>query len=194
LIHLFELRLRTLSERVVFHFHSRYIPSNDTTNPTLAMAIDEYPPYTPMPSLGHELGLMFGFLSLCIVAMVAYIALWRGELSFHSPLHISVYQSKDLQVYLWAIHIKHTHISIHINSNPIIILSLTTTPSIPNPLTRPRPRPSQSIPRQKPNPDTPRNNNFCNSRSTPKSQQGDKTQHSRTRENARPYRYACGPC
>ncbi|KXG47844.1 uncharacterized protein PGRI_017140 [Penicillium griseofulvum] len=41
------------------------------------MAIDEYPLYTPMPSLGHELGLMFGFLSLCIVAMVAYIALWR---------------------------------------------------------------------------------------------------------------------
>ncbi|KAJ5200509.1 hypothetical protein N7491_008685 [Penicillium cf. griseofulvum] len=41
------------------------------------MVMDEYPPYTPMPSLGHELGLMFGFLSLCIVDMVAYIALWR---------------------------------------------------------------------------------------------------------------------
>ncbi|KAJ5178359.1 uncharacterized protein N7500_001058 [Penicillium coprophilum] len=41
------------------------------------MDMDEYPPYTPMPSLNHELGLMFGFLSLFIVAMGAYIALWR---------------------------------------------------------------------------------------------------------------------
>ncbi|CAG8903645.1 unnamed protein product [Penicillium egyptiacum] len=41
------------------------------------MASDEYPPYIPMPSLGHELGLMFGFLSLCIVVMGAYVALWR---------------------------------------------------------------------------------------------------------------------
>ncbi|KGO74697.1 hypothetical protein PITC_083060 [Penicillium italicum] len=41
------------------------------------MAKDEYPPYVPMPSLRHELGLMFGFLSLCIVVMGAYVALWR---------------------------------------------------------------------------------------------------------------------
>ncbi|CAI7623700.1 unnamed protein product [Penicillium crustosum] len=41
------------------------------------MASDKYPPYVPMPSLRHELGLMFGFLSLCIVVVGAYIALWR---------------------------------------------------------------------------------------------------------------------
>ncbi|CAI7643789.1 unnamed protein product [Penicillium viridicatum] len=41
------------------------------------MASDEYPPYVPMPSLRHELGLMFGFLSLCIVVIGAYVALWR---------------------------------------------------------------------------------------------------------------------
>ncbi|KAJ5782549.1 hypothetical protein N7457_004323 [Penicillium paradoxum] len=43
------------------------------------MATDnsEYPPYTPMPSLHHELGLLFGFLSLCIVVMGVYTALWR---------------------------------------------------------------------------------------------------------------------
>ncbi|KAJ5457981.1 hypothetical protein N7475_009369 [Penicillium sp. IBT 31633x] len=41
------------------------------------MAKDEYPPYTPMPSLGHELGLMFGFLALCAIVMAAYVALWR---------------------------------------------------------------------------------------------------------------------
>ncbi|KAJ5356741.1 hypothetical protein N7517_011350 [Penicillium concentricum] len=52
--------------------------------------MDEYPPYTPMPSLRHELGLMFGFLSLFVVAMGAYIALWRGELSnFFSYISIS---------------------------------------------------------------------------------------------------------
>jgi hypothetical protein len=61
------------------------------------MASDEYPPYIPMPSLGHELGLMFGFLSLCIVVMGAYVALWRGELSsnFHLYLYIDtkIYKS-----------------------------------------------------------------------------------------------------
>ncbi|KAK4870765.1 hypothetical protein LT330_000002 [Penicillium expansum] len=41
------------------------------------MATDEYPPYVPMPSLRNELGVMFGFFSLCIVVMGAYVALWR---------------------------------------------------------------------------------------------------------------------
>ncbi|KAJ5952704.1 uncharacterized protein N7479_011117 [Penicillium vulpinum] len=41
------------------------------------MASSEYPPYVPMPSLRHELGLMFGFISLCIVVMGAYVTLWR---------------------------------------------------------------------------------------------------------------------
>ncbi|KAJ5497272.1 hypothetical protein N7463_009259 [Penicillium fimorum] len=48
------------------------------------MTMAEYPPYTPMPSLNHELGLMFGFLSLFVVAMGAYIALWR---IFQTRLH-----------------------------------------------------------------------------------------------------------
>ncbi|KAJ5812891.1 hypothetical protein N7447_009914 [Penicillium robsamsonii] len=48
------------------------------------MAMAEYPPYTPMPSLNHELGLMFGFLSLFVVAMGVYTALWRV---FHTRLH-----------------------------------------------------------------------------------------------------------
>ncbi|KGO36282.1 hypothetical protein PEX1_034920 [Penicillium expansum] len=41
------------------------------------MATDEYPPFVPMPSLRNELGVMFGFFSLCIVVMGAYVALWR---------------------------------------------------------------------------------------------------------------------
>lgn len=64
------------------------------------MASDEYPPYIPMPSLGHELGLMFGFLSLCIVVMGAYVALWRGEL-FSSFSSISLYKYKYLQTCLY---------------------------------------------------------------------------------------------
>jgi hypothetical protein len=44
------------------------------------MAIDTYPPYTPMPSLGHELELMLGFLTLCIVVMGVCVIVWRGEL------------------------------------------------------------------------------------------------------------------
>ncbi|CAG8925374.1 unnamed protein product [Penicillium salamii] len=38
---------------------------------------DEFPPYVPMPSLGHELGLMFGFFSLCLAVMAAYVVVWR---------------------------------------------------------------------------------------------------------------------
>ncbi|KAJ5800243.1 uncharacterized protein N7518_002311 [Penicillium psychrosexuale] len=45
------------------------------------MASDKYPSYVPMPSLRHELGLMFGFLSLCIVVMGAYVALWNAPVS-----------------------------------------------------------------------------------------------------------------
>ena len=59
---------------------------NYTTALTFAMASDEYSPYVPIASLRHELGLMFGFLSLYIVVMGAYVTLWRGEFSpFHHP-------------------------------------------------------------------------------------------------------------
>ncbi|CAL5873312.1 uncharacterized protein PFLUO_LOCUS7583 [Penicillium psychrofluorescens] len=37
-----------------------------------------YPPYTPMSSLGHELGIMFGFIGACAFTLVAYTLFWRG--------------------------------------------------------------------------------------------------------------------
>ncbi|EAL93917.1 uncharacterized protein AFUA_2G16190 [Aspergillus fumigatus Af293] len=36
------------------------------------------PPYTPMPSLGHELGVMFGFIVACLLIMAVYTYFWRG--------------------------------------------------------------------------------------------------------------------
>ncbi|KAJ5121592.1 uncharacterized protein N7515_009553 [Penicillium bovifimosum] len=45
---------------------------------------NEYPPYTPMPSLSHELGLILGLPALCIVVMGVYITLWRV---FQTRLH-----------------------------------------------------------------------------------------------------------
>ncbi|KAE8352868.1 hypothetical protein BDV28DRAFT_134409, partial [Aspergillus coremiiformis] len=36
------------------------------------------PPYTPMSSLGHELGIMFAFLTACFVIMGVYIYFWRA--------------------------------------------------------------------------------------------------------------------
>ncbi|KAJ5610997.1 hypothetical protein N7510_007716 [Penicillium lagena] len=39
---------------------------------------DHVPPYTPMPSLGHELGIMFGFIGACVFTMVAYTLFWRA--------------------------------------------------------------------------------------------------------------------
>lgn len=53
------------------------------------MAGDEiYPPYTPMSSLGHELGILFGFLGAGIVIMIAYTVIWQRTLHFLPP-HIT---------------------------------------------------------------------------------------------------------
>lgn len=49
------------------------------------MARDEiYPPYTPMSSLGHELGILFGFLAACIAIMVIYTVVWQRTPSLPS--------------------------------------------------------------------------------------------------------------
>lgn len=34
-------------------------------------------PYHPAPSLGHELGIMFGFMAIFVVSMGVYLVLWR---------------------------------------------------------------------------------------------------------------------
>ncbi|KAB2576459.1 hypothetical protein BFW01_g10490 [Lasiodiplodia theobromae] len=33
--------------------------------------------YVPMPSLGHELGILFGFLALMLVCMLSYGVMWQ---------------------------------------------------------------------------------------------------------------------
>jgi hypothetical protein len=57
------------------------------------------PPYTPMPSLGHELGVMFGFIVACLLIMAVYIYFWRGMQSIspnrpHIPYSTCVFQIK----------------------------------------------------------------------------------------------------
>ncbi|KAJ5098142.1 hypothetical protein N7532_005143 [Penicillium argentinense] len=37
----------------------------------------KYPPYTPMSSLGRELGIMFAFIAACLVTMGIYTFVWR---------------------------------------------------------------------------------------------------------------------
>lgn len=37
------------------------------------------PPYTPVESLGHELGIMFGFMAACILTVGVYFAFWQGK-------------------------------------------------------------------------------------------------------------------
>lgn len=34
-------------------------------------------PYTPPPSLGHELGVLFGFAGAMVLAMSAYLVVWQ---------------------------------------------------------------------------------------------------------------------
>ena len=40
----------------------------------------KFPPYTPPSSLGHELGILFAFLSLCVITMGLYWFFWQGGL------------------------------------------------------------------------------------------------------------------
>ncbi|RHZ43176.1 uncharacterized protein CDV56_100472 [Aspergillus thermomutatus] len=46
--------------------------------PTPIATPNNIPPYTPMPSLGHELGVMFGFIVACLLIMAVYIYFWRA--------------------------------------------------------------------------------------------------------------------
>lgn len=39
-----------------------------------------YPPYTPMSSLGRELGITFAFIGACLVTIAIYSVFWRGTL------------------------------------------------------------------------------------------------------------------
>lgn len=45
-----------------------------------------FPKFTPMPSLAHELGVMFGFIAACLFTMGLYFVLWQSELSNMSHL------------------------------------------------------------------------------------------------------------
>lgn len=38
-----------------------------------------HPPYTPMISLRHELGIMFGFAAACILTVAVYYVFWQGR-------------------------------------------------------------------------------------------------------------------
>jgi high-affinity Fe2+/Pb2+ permease len=40
----------------------------------------------PIPSLGHELGIMFGFIGLMVVSMVVYTGFWKSEFSHSRAL------------------------------------------------------------------------------------------------------------
>ncbi|KAL1998943.1 hypothetical protein VTN02DRAFT_5318 [Thermoascus thermophilus] len=38
----------------------------------------EVPQYTPMPSLGYELAIMFGFTVACLLSMLIYFVFWQA--------------------------------------------------------------------------------------------------------------------
>ncbi|OJZ85672.1 hypothetical protein ASPFODRAFT_207535 [Aspergillus luchuensis CBS 106.47] len=46
--------------------------NNNNNNP------HNIPPYTPMTSLSHELGILFGFLAACFIVMGVYVFFWRA--------------------------------------------------------------------------------------------------------------------
>lgn len=38
-------------------------------------------PYHPAPSIGHEIGIMIGFMSFFVLSMGVYYVIWQGRLS-----------------------------------------------------------------------------------------------------------------
>ena len=38
-------------------------------------------PFHPAPSIGHEIGIMIGFMSFFVLAMGVYYVIWQGQLS-----------------------------------------------------------------------------------------------------------------
>ncbi|RAH58639.1 hypothetical protein BO85DRAFT_477275 [Aspergillus piperis CBS 112811] len=56
--------------------------SNTTTTTTATTNTNNnphnIPPYTPMTSLSHELGILFGFLAACFIVMGVYVFFWRA--------------------------------------------------------------------------------------------------------------------
>ncbi|CAK42609.1 hypothetical protein AlacWU_02547 [Aspergillus niger] len=53
-------------------------PTNPPPTTTSGNTPHNIPPYTPMTSLSHELGILFGFLAACFVVMGVYVFFWRG--------------------------------------------------------------------------------------------------------------------
>ena len=52
-------------------------------------------PFHPAPSVGHEIGVMFGFMAFFVVSMGVYYVVWQGRLTLllyggfaiRSPIH-----------------------------------------------------------------------------------------------------------
>lgn len=38
-----------------------------------------FPDYTPAPSIGHELGVMFGFMVFCLLFVGVYWFIWTSK-------------------------------------------------------------------------------------------------------------------
>jgi hypothetical protein len=53
-----------------------------------------HPPYTPMISLRHELGIMFGFAAACILTVVVYYIFWQGKTIFFHPRQLQLHFTK----------------------------------------------------------------------------------------------------
>ncbi|KAJ5123301.1 hypothetical protein N7448_009398 [Penicillium atrosanguineum] len=41
--------------------------------------LSDYPPYTPMSSLGRELGITFAFIGACLITIAIYSVFWRAQ-------------------------------------------------------------------------------------------------------------------
>ncbi len=65
----------------------------------------QYPEYTPISSLGRELGIMFAFLGACVVMMGVYSVIWRRKYFFClggiNSITINLIQASHL--FLWSL-------------------------------------------------------------------------------------------
>jgi hypothetical protein len=70
--------LFAIAPKTISYFIDLITASDQVVGPQKMSTPNNTPPYTAMPSLGHELGVMFGFIVACLLIMAVYIYFWRG--------------------------------------------------------------------------------------------------------------------
>ena len=66
----------------------------------------EYPPYSAGPGIGHEIGVMFGFMAFCILMVAVYWVVWQGKNAIGTTSSLNLMEKKGTplkNIYLYML-------------------------------------------------------------------------------------------